>query len=52
MLQYAEYAMEGERRLTVFVTGANGGGVMVQSRKLRGRLHDQLGKSREEEGGR
>lgn len=36
--------MEGERRLTVFVTGANGGGVMVQSRKLRGRLHDQLGK--------
>lgn len=36
--------MEGKRRLTVLVTGANGGGIMVRSRNLRGRLHDRLGK--------
>ena len=35
--QYAQRAMEAKRQLTVFVTGANAGGLMVRSRNLRGR---------------
>lgn len=37
VVEYAQRAMEAQRQLTVVVTGANAGGVMVRSRNLRGR---------------
>ena len=36
VVQYAQRAMEAQRQLTVIVTGANAGGLMVRSRNLRG----------------
>ena len=37
VLQYARRVMETKRQLSVLVTGANAGGLMVRSRNLRGK---------------
>lgn len=37
VVQYAQHAMATQQQLTVVVTGANAGGIMVRSRNLRGR---------------
>ncbi|KAL3157928.1 hypothetical protein ABBQ32_012331 [Trebouxia sp. C0010 RCD-2024] len=36
VVQYAQHAMATQQQLTVVVTGANAGGIMVRSRNLRG----------------
>lgn len=42
VFDYAQRAMEAQRQLTVIVTGANTGGLMVRNGNLRGRLDDRL----------